>query len=62
MNEWRDKKKKSLSQEETEKIKKHFLSVMRMVDRGEQSKFTLRDLQREFNLDDSAYLQIKRQF
>ncbi len=35
---------------------------MNIVNKGEQSKYTLRDMVSEFNLDESAYLQIKRQF
>lgn len=35
---------------------------MKIVNKGEQSKYTLRDMVSEFNLDESAYLQIKRQF
>jgi hypothetical protein len=33
-----------------------------MVDKGFEGKYSLRDLAREFNLDESAYLQLKRQF
>ena len=35
---------------------------MRMVDKGLEGKYSLRDLAREFNLDESAFLQLKRQF
>ena len=61
-NEWKDKKKKFLTEQEKMKLKKHFLKIIKMVDRGEQTKYTLRDLALEFNLDDSACLQIKNQF
>ncbi len=33
-----------------------------MVDKGLEGKYTLRDLSREFNLDEPAFLQMKRQF
>ena len=35
---------------------------MNIVNKGEQSKYTLRDMMAEFNLDESALLQIRRQF
>ena len=50
-NEWRDNKKKTLSPEELAKLKKHFLSIMKMVDKGEQGKDTIIDMARHINLD-----------
>lgn len=54
--------KKTLNEEQLKKLKQHFLHIMRMIDKGLQGKYSLRDLAREFNLDEPAFLQLKRQF
>ena len=54
--------KKTLNLEDLKKLKKHYLHIVRMVHKGLEEKYTLRDLAREFNLDESAFLQLKRQF
>lgn len=38
--------KKTLNEEELKKLKRHFLHIMRMVDKGLEGKYTLRDLAR----------------